>query len=122
MDRTHYLRQWKIDNNEKFRAGVVAAVQRVKREVLEHYGGKPPVCACCDEDGYVFLTIDHKNGKGAAHRKKFSFGGGTGIYYWLKRSGFPDGFQILCFNCNFAKGTGHECPHKTGKTHLSRHL
>jgi hypothetical protein len=30
--------------------------------------------------------------------------------------GYPkDNFQLLCMNCNFAKGHRGECPHQTAK-------
>jgi hypothetical protein len=28
---------------------------------------------------------------------------------------FPDGFQVLCHNCNLAKGYYGECPHNSLK-------
>ncbi len=31
---------------------------------------------------------------------------------WLITNNFPKGFQILCWNCNYAKGVFGECPHK----------
>ena len=30
---------------------------------------------------------------------------------WLKRNGYPAGYQVLCFNCNFAKHRKGACPH-----------
>lgn len=77
---------------------------RLKKLLLEHYGNK---CACCGYDKIDALVIDHVNGDGAKHRK--SIGGGK-TYIWLKKNGFPPGFQTLCANCNMAKGTGKECP------------
>lgn len=86
--------------------------QQVKAEVFAHYGGS--VCACCGELTPQFLTIDHMNNDGAAHRMKI-FGkkavGGYHLCLWLRSAGYPDGFQILCFNCNCAKGFWGVCPH-----------
>jgi len=31
---------------------------------------------------------------------------------WLVTNNFPKGFQILCWNCNFAKGMLGKCPHQ----------
>ena len=31
---------------------------------------------------------------------------------WIKKNNFPKGFQILCHNCNVAKGIYGECPHE----------
>jgi hypothetical protein len=41
---------------------------------------------------------------------------GKDLYYWLEDNDFPSGFQILCWNCNFAKGSLGKCPHE--KTRL----
>lgn len=51
--------------------------------------------------------IDHINGGGTKHRKQI----GSHIYNWIKNNEFPEGFQVLCFNCNLAKGFYGVCPH-----------
>jgi len=82
--------------------------QEIKKIVIEHYGGK---CQCpgCQEDRLPFLTIDHKNGDGAEHRRKIP-AARKRIYAWLLKENFPDDFQILCWNCNCAKSTDGHCP------------
>lgn len=87
-------------------------LQEMRHQVLEHYGGK---CACCGETEPIFLCIDHINGDGAEHRRKESLA--TNIYRWLVKYNFPDGFQVLCWNCNAAKFYQGVCPHQT--THLN---
>ena len=78
-----------------------------KLSVIQHYGGK---CKCCGEKEPVFLVIDHIDGGGTKHKKLIKAKGG-GFYDWLKRNNFPEGFQVLCQNCNWAKRMG-VCPHK----------
>lgn len=79
-------------------------------DVFEAYGGA--VCACCQEDNYEFLTIDHIDGSGAKHRRAIKkMPGGSDIYFWLKKHNFPPGFRVLCMNCNFALGYHGYCPH-----------
>ena len=35
------------------------------------------------------------------------------MYEWIKRNNYPDGFQVLCWNCNSGKGAnGGICPHE----------
>lgn len=82
---------------------------RYKIAVLEHYGGKPPKCACCGEDKIPFLSVDHINGGGSKERKITKR---RSNYDWLVKNDFPKGFQILCMNCNWAKGIYGKCPHK----------
>lgn len=33
------------------------------------------------------------------------------LYAWLHANKYPDGFQVLCHNCNMAKGFYSRCPH-----------
>ena len=73
--------------------------------VLTHYGGK---CACCGETEREFLHIDHVDGGGKAHRRAL---GGNRIEAWLLRHGLPEGFRVLCANCNLALGRLGFCPH-----------
>lgn len=79
-----------------------------QKAVLNHYGSK---CACCGEDEPMFLTVDHVNNDGNIHRKEQ--GKGTDkLYRWLVKNNFPEGFQLLCWNCNCGKHrNGGVCPH-----------
>jgi len=49
------------------------------------------------------LTIDHINDDGAHDRKINKVGGGVIFYGRLIRLGFPEGFQVLCFNHQWKK-------------------
>lgn len=69
-------------------------------EALAHYGD---CCAHCGERRHEFLNIDHIHGGGKRQRDTESHSGGRGFAYWLKRQGWPDGYQILCWNCNWRK-------------------
>jgi len=70
---------------------------------LKHYGIG---CAYCGENLEAFLTIDHINNDGAKHRKELvgKSCGGVDIGSWLRKNSYPKGFQVLCVNCNHAKG------------------
>ncbi len=80
----------------------------LKIEVIEHYGGR---CACCGETNIKYLTIDHINGDGAEHRRKINSKAGSKFYKWLKDNNYPEGFRVLCFNCNCGKKNYSICPH-----------
>jgi ribosome-associated translation inhibitor RaiA len=85
--------------------------QKLKHDVLVYYSGGLPACSCCGEKHDEFLSIDHINDDGADHRRMI--GGWGTIYRWLINNDFPSGFQVLCMNCNFAKGHSSDgCPHK----------
>lgn len=81
---------------------------KLKDECLAGYGA---FCACCGENERGFLTFDHKNDDGAAHRRKI--GAGHIFYRWIIDNGFPDSIQVLCLNCNAGKfNNGGVCPHE----------
>ena len=84
--------------------------QDLKRTVMEHYGGAR--CVCCEETEIAFLTIDHKSGKGRAHRRAINRRGET-FYRGLKVRHYPDPaeYRVLCMNCNHALGHYDDCPH-----------
>jgi len=88
--------------------------RRLREEVIEAYGHK---CACpgCTVTKFEFLAVDHIHGGGKAHREQISSGKcGTKFYRWLRDKGFPkDEFQLLCHNCNCAKGFYGKCPHQS---------
>lgn len=78
---------------------------RSRKAVLEHYGH---ICECCGEERFEFLTVDHINGGGIKHRKQIH----SAFYYWLVKNNFPEGFRLLCYNCNMALGRYGYCPHQ----------
>lgn len=84
-----------------------------RAECYEAYGGK---CACCGEDRWEFLTIDHTNGGGAAERKRLgSSGAGPMFCLRLRKRGYPkDEYRLLCMNCNMVRGFRGYCPHEAG--------
>jgi len=73
--------------------------QNIKRIVLNHYSNNTMKCSNCGEDDFQALTIDHINNDGAEHREKIT----QTIYHWLINQNFPEGFQVLCMNCNSIK-------------------
>lgn len=103
----HRSREQYAADPERRRATAKRTTARRKRLVVDHYGGH---CKCCGETELAFLCIDHVNGGGAAHRRQI--GGGQSIYWWLVKNGFPEGFQVLCWNCNSAKHWADGCPHQ----------
>ena len=102
--------RWRSRHPEYFKSKGARASARRKLKVLTAYGG---ACACCGETEPVFLAIDHIGGGGRGHRDALSRRGAT-FYRWLMANKFPDGFRVLCHNCNFAVSHGRDCPHRIG--------
>ena len=85
--------------------------RKVRLEVLSHYGGIPPKCACCEEKHLEFLVIDHVGGGGNKHRKQLRR---SSLWTWFKANKYPQGYRVLCHNCNASLGYYRYCPHKHG--------
>ena len=90
--------------------------EEIKLEVLTYYSkkiskSKTPRCECCGENFSInFLALDHIEGrKNMGHKAGFT---GIKIYKWIVKEEFPDGFQVLCHNCNTAKFQLGKCPHQ----------
>ena len=82
-----------------------------KDAILSHYGR---LCACCSESNSRLLTIDHKNDNGKEHGTKKCRYKGIALYRFLVAIHFPDGLQVLCFNCNIGRRNNKGvCPHKS---------
>jgi hypothetical protein len=81
-----------------------------------------PCCNCCRLNSHIeFLSVDHIAGKKQMDSEpdlvKIGYSSDfqtSSLLRWLKRNDFPKGFQILCHNCNFAKGHSkdNKCPHE----------
>lgn len=103
------VRRFNKRHPERAKEMAKSSATKMKADVMAHYGG---ACACCGTDDLWVLSIDHINGDGAAHRRELKARGETFGYHWLKKNGFPDGFQVLCLNCNLARGFYGYCPHE----------
>ena len=93
---------------------------RHRQEALDVYGRE---CLCCGETNPIFLTFDHINNDGKAHRDALGYQVKSRphlryctptdkIIIDLKSRGWPkDVVQVLCMNCNFARHRAGSCPH-----------
>jgi len=116
-DREHrkeYARKWRLSRKdeinkrerEKRRETGYKNLNRVrndviKSEVLTHYGNDKLACVSCGFGDLRALSIDHKRGNGHRHRMKMYTG--TYFYRWLRKQGYPIGYQTLCMNCQWIK-------------------
>jgi hypothetical protein len=88
-----------------------------KAAIYAHYGDK---CICCGEDNPLFLTVDHVNSDGHEERKKGLYTSGSQFYAHIVKQGFPDIYQLLCFNCNLGRARNNGvCPHWEGSETIS---
>ena len=105
------------EKTKESRKEIMAAFQRryrdeLKEKVLRHYSSNELKCAECGIDVYPLLSIDHINNDGAEHKRSLSHGGrasSSRVYADLVKRGFPEGYQVLCFNCNYMKEFIRRC-------------
>jgi hypothetical protein len=87
--------------------------QALRLEVLNHYSKGKMECVCCGEKHMEFLSINHMNGGGNKHRKELGINqGGSPFYQWLKKNNYPEGYNVMCDNCNNSLGRYGYCPHQ----------
>jgi len=92
-----------LETQKKFRI-------KQRLQIINHYSKGTMKCACCGENNINFLTIDHINNDGNIQRKSLKT---PELTHWIIKNNFPEGFQILCYNCNLGKAHhGGICPHK----------
>ena len=113
----------RYQNSSEVRAKIKKNTQeqtvQFKLEVFTHYSKEisdsdVPICACCRIDDIRFLTLDHIDGRKHLPKREQKL---KTLPLWrhIKNTGFPKGYQILCYNCNIAKGTSLYYPHQLDK-------
>lgn len=108
-------RKWREENPERSKQlnseSARRSHEKVKREVVNAYGGK---CTCCGEGDIHFLTIEHVTSE-ASKRHRYKNGkriSGTKLLRIIVSEGFPEDITILCHNCNCSRGQYGGCPHQ----------
>jgi len=112
-------RYQKKKSKEGFREGRIQYNHNHRRElrqkIIGHYSNGLNKCACCGESHFEFLQLDHINGNGEVHRKEIKRTAGQAFYTWLIRNNYPEGYRVLCSNCNQSYGMYGYCPHQEEK-------
>jgi len=98
--RAHYK-----NNKEVYQARNRRWYENLRIDTLRHYS--PSItCVLCGFKDVRALTIDHIDGGGIKHRQELAKTGvrlpGTWYFYrWLRDSNYPEGYRVLCMNCQF---------------------
>jgi len=107
--RKAYSQNYYQAHHDKYVSYMKDYARQIRLEVFKAYGGFK--CVCCGETNPKFLTIDHINGCTRSERKEQRTG--WLFHQWLKKHGYPPGYQVLCYNCNLGRARNNGiCPHK----------
>jgi hypothetical protein len=113
-------REYRKQNATPWREATKRYRAKLKADGVAAYGG---CCSCCGEIELEFLTLDHVDGGGGAHRKLLKrqgrMGGGAP---WLiaKQEGYPPTYRVLCSNCNTSAAQGGGvCVHQRKKNEIT---
>ena len=98
---------YQLNNKEAHASRSRKYKKKLRIATIEAYGGK---CDCCNESTTEFLAIDHVNGGGTKERRE-RFSSPAQLQKWLRDNNYPDGYRVLCHNCNSALGFYGYCPH-----------
>lgn len=89
------------EGREKNRLNGEKSRSELKHFIYSKYSNGTMLCGICGEGRSDCLSVDHIGGGGNKHRAENNVKSGYGFYQWLKKNGFPDGYRILCMNCQF---------------------
>lgn len=106
-----YLEQkkrWYRKHNEREKQKHRDRAFLLRKMVLTHYSNGLLECACCGENIYAFLTLNHLKGGGTKERKAIN----PALSRTLINKNYPKGYDVLCYNCNCADAFNKGCPHK----------
>ena len=105
LQATEEYRQYRLEYGRQRR-------RILKSKIISHYSNGENKCSCCGDEHIEFLQIDHANGGGEVHRKQIKRSAGEAFYTWLIKNNYPDGYRVLCSNCNQSFGLYGYCPHQ----------
>lgn len=93
-----FIKEIAISRKGKYSDRVAAWNLEQKKKVMLHYCDNNLRCqnSNCKTRDIDKLCIDHIEGKGNIHRKQIS----GSINRWIIKNSYPEGFQVLCHNCN----------------------
>ncbi len=99
-----YSKSWRKNNKDKVRQNNKTYTENLHQKFFEMYGSR---CSCCGEHRKCFLVLDHVVPIGRFRKCSQS------EYLKAVTEYRPDRYQVLCFNCDFLKSDGNQCPCNT---------
>ena len=104
-----YKKEYTVNNKKRISETLWRWRENLKNKIISHYSNGTMECAICGHSDRRALCLDHINNDGAEHRRSLDKNGNkknvsnTSVYQSLLKQNFPEGYQVLCHNCNFIK-------------------
>lgn len=102
-DKRHYLKSRTPEEIQAERDKANERSELNKIAVINVLTNGEGTCRWCGQGDIDVLNIDHIDGGGNKHRKELGTRNGQSFYTWIISNDYPDGFQVLCANCNLKK-------------------
>lgn len=93
------VKKWRSRNLDKSRDYQNNWKKQQRLTILKHYSQEKLCCTKCGVSDIRVLTLDHVNGGGHKQIRETH----TSLPQWIINNNFPEGFQVLCYNCQFIK-------------------
>lgn len=90
-------KKYRLKNPDVSRNERIKRTDEVRELIIAVYGG---CCRICGEDRGLALVIHHIGGGGNKHRDEINRSSGTAFYEWIKKEGYPEGYELLCGTCH----------------------
>jgi hypothetical protein len=100
-NRDEYNRKKREENPKLQNFFSNRSYHKTRLEVIAHYSPDISCVKCGFKNHIAALSIDHIDGSGNEMRRNVK--GHSQIYRWLKKNEYPEGYQVLCMNCQFIK-------------------
>lgn len=103
------MKRWRAANKVYTAEYGKASREQLRRQAIDRLGGR---CQHCGDDRSLVLTIDHIVPCRLNYRERIRAGEqGHALYRRILAMSNPEAvYQVLCANCNMAKGTRGDVP------------
>jgi len=112
-------KKWRKENKITIARKKKARMDRMRLAAISRYSEGRNACKLCGMSDVSKLCLDHIDGSGARHRKDPETRTTHSLLEWFNKHGYSDGFQVLCWNCNWLK---HLKPCNSAQARCNRKL
>jgi hypothetical protein len=112
-------KKWREENKVVIARKKKTRMDRMRLAAISHYSEGKNACKFCNISDISKLCLDHIDESGAIHRRDPKTRTTHSLLEWFNKHGYCDGFQVLCWNCNWLK---HLKPCNSAQARCNRKL